>query len=93
MTMNMNTQEFLARSGVRLEILECWIEQHWVMPETTSDEMRFSECDMARALFIQDLKHDFGVNDEGIDLALHLLDQLHGLRNVLAQLRAQSRGS
>jgi chaperone modulatory protein CbpM len=35
-----------------------------------------------------------GVNDAGIDVILHLVDQLHGLRrsmnDVLAMLRAQS---
>jgi chaperone modulatory protein CbpM len=29
------------------------------------------------------LKEDFGVNDEGIPLILHLLDQIHGLRRSM----------
>lgn len=36
---------------------------------------------------IHDLKSDLGANDEGIDVILHLMDQLHGLRNALAQLQ------
>jgi chaperone modulatory protein CbpM len=43
--------------------------------------------DIARACLIRDLKTDFGVNDEGIDVILHLVDQLHGLRRTLEQLR------
>lgn len=46
-----------------------------------------SDVDAARALFIRDLQGDFGVNDEGIDLVLHLVDQVHGLRRALAVLR------
>ena len=41
---------------------------------------------VGRARLIQDLKTDLGVNDEGVDVILHLLDQLHGLRRALDQL-------
>jgi chaperone modulatory protein CbpM len=47
----------------------------------------FSDREIARALFIVDLKSTFQVNDEGIDVILHLIDQIHGLRYALAQLR------
>ena len=46
-----------------------------------------SDIDAARAVFIRDLQGDFGVNDEGIELVLHLVDQVHGLRRALAVLR------
>jgi chaperone modulatory protein CbpM len=42
--------------------------------------------DVARARLIRDLKDDFGVNDAGVDVILHLLDQLHGLRRAFDQL-------
>jgi chaperone modulatory protein CbpM len=42
--------------------------------------------DVERAHLIRDLKADLGVNDEGVDVILHLLDQLHGLRRALGQL-------
>jgi len=48
--------------------------------------MDFSDMDVARARLIRDLKIDLGVNDEGVDVILHLLDQLHGLRRVLEAL-------
>jgi chaperone modulatory protein CbpM len=48
--------------------------------------MSFSDMDVARARLIQDLKVAFGVNDEGIDVILHLMDQLHGLRRAFAQM-------
>lgn len=86
--MTLSKQEFLASSGVQVQTLEFWLEQQWLIPEETSSGMSFSDRDMARARLIQDLKGDFGVNDEGVDVVLHLVDQLHGLRLVLRQLHA-----
>jgi chaperone modulatory protein CbpM len=85
--MSMNKQEFLARSGLQVQTLEFWLEQRWLIPEETSAGMQFSDIDMARAHLIRDLKHDIGANDEGIDVILHLMDQLHEMRRAFAQLR------
>lgn len=82
----MNKQEFLTCSGLQVQTLEFWLEQRWLIPQETSAGMTFSDMDVARARLIQDLKADFGVNDEGVDVILHLVDQLHGLRRALAQL-------
>ena len=49
--------------------------------------MSFSEIDIARARLIRDLKMDLGVNDEGVGVILNLLDQLHGMRRNLMDLR------
>ena len=35
---------------------------------------------------IRDLRDDLGVNDEGISVILHLLDQVHGLRRSMHHL-------
>ena len=80
----MTRQEFLARSGIVTETLEVWLELRWVIPDET---VNFSDREVARARLILDLKGDLGVNDEGIDVILHLLDQLHGVRRILTQLR------
>jgi len=84
--MIMNKQEFLATSGLQVQTLDLWIEQQWLVPERTSAGMNFSDMDIARARLIRDLTTDFGVNDEGVDVILHLVDQLHGLRRALEQL-------
>ena len=84
--MIMNKQEFLTSAGLQVQTLEFWLDQHWLIPDQTSAEMTFSDADVARAHLILDLKSDFGVNDEGVDVILHLVDQLHGLRRVLEQL-------
>ena len=86
--MTFSKQEFLISSGLQVQTLEFWIEQQWLIPEETSSGVSFSDRDVARAKLIQDLKGDFGVNDEGIAVVLHLVDQLHGLRRVLRQLHA-----
>ena len=84
--MIMNKQEFLTHAGLQVQTLELWLDQRWLVPNQTSAEMTFSDTDVARAHLIRDLKGDFGVNDEGVDVILHLVDQLHGLRRVLEQL-------
>jgi chaperone modulatory protein CbpM len=82
----MNRHQFLTHAGLEVQTLEFWIEQQWLVPEETASEISFSDTDLARAHLIQDLKGDFGVNDEGIDVILHLVDQLHGLRRAFEQL-------
>jgi chaperone modulatory protein CbpM len=91
--MIMNRQEFLTCSGVQVQTLEFWLEQRWLIPQETAAGMTFSDIDVARARLIQDLKTDFGVNDEGVDVILHLVDQLHGLRRALAQLHKDIQGT
>ncbi len=85
--MIMNKQQFLSSAGLQVQTLEFWLEQQWLIPDQTSAEVTFSDTDVARAHLIRDLKGDFGVNDEGVDVILHLVDQLHGLRQALEQLR------
>lgn len=89
--MTMNRQEFLNSAGLRIEMLDFWIEQQWLIPEETADGEAFSDVDLARAHFIRDLKGDLGVNNEGVDVILHLVDQLHGLRRALEQLHRDHR--
>jgi chaperone modulatory protein CbpM len=83
--MSMNKQAFLNSAGVQVEILDFWLEQRWLIPEQTAEGAAFSDIDLARAHFITDLKAGLGVNDEGVDVILHLVDQLHGLRRALEQ--------
>ena len=87
--MEMNKQEFLKTSGLEVQVLEFWIEQEWLMPEQTPSGPRFRDIDVARARLIGDLQSEIGANDAGIDVILHLMDQLHGMRRALAQLRRE----
>jgi chaperone modulatory protein CbpM len=89
--MTMTKQAFLNSAGLRIEMLDFWIGQQWLIPEETADGVAFSDVDLARARFIRDLKGDLGVNDEGVDVILHLVDQLHGLRRALEELHRDHR--
>ena len=91
--MIMSKQEFLTCSGLEVQTLDFWLEQGWLIPEQTAAGMNFSDMDAARARLIEDLKTNFGVNDEGVDVILHLIDQLHGLRRALAQLHNNIQGT
>ena len=84
--MIMNRLEFLACAKLEDQTLEVWLEQKWLAPRQTPQGATFCDADVARARLILDLKGDFGVNDEGVDVILHRVDQMHGLRQALRQL-------
>jgi chaperone modulatory protein CbpM len=84
--------DFLERARLDRETLEVWIEEEWLLPGRTADELVFSEMDLARAKLIRDLKHDMRVNDEGVGVILNLVDQIHGLRKVMADLLRSAHG-
>ena len=79
-------QQFLVRAQLEIETLEVWIKEEWLVPRKDATGQEFSDVDIARAHLIKDLKHDLGVNDEGIGVILNLIDQVHGLRGTLRDL-------
>jgi len=81
-------QEFIDRSHLDTPTLDAWMEAEWLLPLASGRTFNFSDADLARARLIRDLKVDFGVNDEGIAIVLHLLDQLHGLRCLVRDIHA-----
>lgn len=89
----MDKQTFLVSAGLQVRTLEIWIERQWLIPEDTNVGAHFSDRDIARARLIQELTSDLGVNDEGVDVILHLMDQLHGLRRALSDARDGVRGA
>ena len=85
--MRISERDFLAQSGVDRERLDVWIDEEWLIPDKLAGEFGFADIDIARARFIRDLQEDFGVNTQGVDIVLHLVDQLHGIRRTLFELR------
>jgi chaperone modulatory protein CbpM len=83
--------EFVIRARVEQQAVETWIAAGWLVPPQTAPEPMFSDVDLARAQLIRDLREDLGVNDEGVAVILHLLDQMHGLRGSLQGLLAEIR--
>ena len=74
--------------SITLEQLQIWVEQGWLVPTTANDGAAFTPADVARAQLIVSLSRDFGANEEGVDLILYLLDQVHDLRRMLRAVRA-----
>lgn len=79
--------EFLYRANLDNETLEVWIEEQWLVPQGPGTAPEFSEVDLARADLIRDLQRDLGVNNEGVGVILHLLDQIHSLRHAIGSMR------
>ncbi|MFT4096046.1 MAG: chaperone modulator CbpM [Rhodoblastus sp.] len=84
----MTLDEFSRAYGVERQTLHVWISRRWLI----ADQETLREIDVARARLIADMQTDLGVNDEGVDVALHLLDQIHDLRRTMADLRKQMGG-
>jgi chaperone modulatory protein CbpM len=89
--MTITRQEFLLRARLDDGTLEAWITEAWLIPGGSTAEPAFSDADVARAALIRDLRHDLAVNDEGIDVILSLVDQVHGLRRTLGDLMREMR--
>lgn len=86
--MSLPKDDFLKRTQISQTTLEFWIEEEWIVPGGEGPDHTFTEQDIARAQLVRELSHDMGVNAEGIGIVLHLLDQVHSLRQVLADLAA-----
>jgi chaperone modulatory protein CbpM len=84
----MDELELCRRAVIKSHSLHEWIEAGWIHFRTESTDTRFSEMDLARALLIRDLLDPLGVNSEGVGIILDLLDQIHGLRRALRQMRS-----
>lgn len=79
-------REFLSRARLESETLEVWIKEEWLIPRHGVAGQEFADIDVSRAQLIKELKEDLGVNDEGVSVVLHLIDQLHGLRATLRDI-------
>lgn len=78
----------LRRLRIEAATLEQWVAVGWIAPE----KPEYSDSDLARACLIRDLREAMGVNDEGVGVALGLLDQVHGLRRALRQVSVAMQG-
>lgn len=66
-------------TGLSEETVIRYIKEEWISPE----EENLDQEDLARIKLIIDLQSDLGVNDESIPIILHLIDQLHFLKNKI----------
>ena len=84
--MTIRRTEFIARVNIDEDTLELWLSEQWLLPLREAEHDTFTDADVARALLIRELRETMGVNTPGIDVALHLLDQVHGLRHAVVTL-------
>ncbi|MBB5533990.1 chaperone modulator CbpM [Rhizobium giardinii] len=84
----MNELEFCLKLKIEVSVLAVWIEQGWLVPDTTGLEQQFREADVARGQLILEMTRDMGVNEAGVDLVMELVDQLHSLRGTMQDLMA-----
>ena len=79
--------ELLVRfRGLERRELARWVENRWVLPERHADTWVFHEVDVARVELISDIRRDFAIDDEAMELVLRLLDQLYDLRRQMRRL-------
>uniref|UniRef100_UPI003100E56C chaperone modulator CbpM n=1 Tax=Neorhizobium sp. EC2-8 TaxID=3129230 RepID=UPI003100E56C len=84
----MDELEFCLQLKIEASELDVWLEHGWLEPQGSVGQERFREADLARARLILDLFRNMGVNEEGIDIVMELVDQLHGVRGALKDLIA-----
>lgn len=89
----MTEEEFLREVMLDRVTLEAWIAEAWIAPVETAGAREYAEIDLARARLILDLRQDMGVNDPGVGVILHLVDQLHALRRAMKELLAAGQGA
>ena len=81
--MMVDTMKFCQMAGVEPFVVETWIAAGWLLPRHGRQGWQFSGIDLVRAQLILDLRGPLGVNEEGVAVVLHLVDQVHGLRRAL----------
>jgi len=86
----MREHEFYLSVRIERHVVETWIDAGWIVPREAPEGRSFSAREAARVELIRDLKESFGVNDEGIDVILRLVDQVYGLRRSLRQVLSGS---
>ncbi|MBY5364702.1 MerR family transcriptional regulator [Rhizobium leguminosarum] len=82
----MDDLEFRLYLKIDIVQLDLWVEEGWLIPETSGGQRRFRDADVARARLILDLTGNMGVNEAGVDVIMDLVDQLHGLRGTMGKL-------
>lgn len=83
----MDDREFCAVLSIEQGVCEAWLERQWLSPAVGAGGQRqFRQVDVARARLLLDLERGMGVNREGIDIIVHLVDQFYGLRLTFGDL-------
>ncbi|MCF3479298.1 hypothetical protein GUV60_04450 [Stenotrophomonas maltophilia] len=82
-----SVQDILDQAGVEEAVLSRWVQLEWISPQQGEDGLVYTRVDLSRALLVRDLIFEMEVNEAGVDVALQLIEQVHGLRRVLLAMR------
>jgi len=82
----MDALEYCQQLKIETTTLSVWIEQRWIIPLADGDVQLYHDADIARGRLILDLIDQMGVNQNGVDIVMALIDQVHGLRGKLQAL-------
>ncbi len=82
-------EDTLARLSDELDrdTLETYVAHAWVRPVRKQEGWRFEEIDIARIRLVRHLQRDMLVDDNGMDVVLHLLDQMYEMHRRLEAAR------
>jgi chaperone modulatory protein CbpM len=79
-------------AGLERTELTRWIDNRWILPEAQGaggrggERWLFHEVDVARVELILEIRREFAIDDEAMELLLGLLDQVYGLRRQMRRL-------
>ena len=75
-------EDALKRLHYRLDraTLEHYIARRWVRPVVRDEAWQFEEIDLASIQLVHHLHRDMLMQDDAMDVALNLLDQLYAMR-------------
>ena len=79
-------QDFLLLIRIDNSILDQWLDDDLLAPDRVENDLIFSEIDVARAHLILDLQNNMGVNNAGLSIILHLIDQMHSMRRLMSDV-------
>ena len=71
--------------------LQAWIEQRWVRPLTTLQASSSTRPTRRGSRLIRELRQEFLVDDDALEVVLPLLDQLYATRRVLKRVEEARR--
>jgi chaperone modulatory protein CbpM len=79
-------QDFLLLIRIDNSTLDQWLDDDLLAPDRVENNLIFSEIDVARAHLILDLQNNMGVNNAGLSIILHLIDQMHSMRRLMSDV-------
>ncbi|MDO9182431.1 MAG: chaperone modulator CbpM [Bacteriovorax sp.] len=79
---NMNINDAASIYGINIEHINYFINENWIFPNDPTNTL-LDEEDISRIQLIDELIFNLGVNEQGISIILHLLDQLNHLRQEI----------